>query len=139
MATARRTMRGASPREEARRFLSWAAIGVVNTLVHVGVVVALVEGFSCGPVVANGLAFVAASTFSFFANSHWSFRVPPTRGHYFRFLVVSVVGLAASLACSALAKAMQWHYLLGVLCTLVLLPLCSFALHRLWTWRELPR
>jgi len=122
-------------RREGGRFLAWALVGVLHTLIHLGVVVGMVEGLGCGPLLANGAGFATASTSSFFANSRWAFRKAPTAGRYLRFMLVSGAGLATTLACSALASTLRWHYLVGVLLTLVLLPVLTYLSHRAWTWQ----
>ena len=101
-------------------------------------VVALVEGARLHAVAANGLAFVVANAFSFWANNRYTFRTAATGARYLRFLVVSLAGLALALAASALAAVQHWHYLAGVAISFVLLPLLSFAANRFWTWRDSP-
>jgi putative flippase GtrA len=127
---------GQSRRQPWQELMRFSAIGLVNTGIHLTVVVGLVEWIRLQPVAANGLAFGVANAFSFWANSHWTFRAAPTRARYLRFLCVSLAGLGLALAASALAAAQGWHYLAGVVLSFVLLPLLSFAANRLWTWRE---
>ncbi|WP_225781317.1 GtrA family protein [Xenophilus sp. Marseille-Q4582] len=118
------------------QFLRFSAIGVLNTLIHLGVVMGLVESGLLPPVPANGLAFVTANLFSFWANSHITFKTAPSLRRYSRFLCVSVAGLLLTLAASLVGERLAWHYLGGVLLSFVLLPVLSFAANRFWTWRE---
>lgn len=122
--------------DETRRFVTWASIGVVNTLIHLTVVVLLVEAGGTGSVLANGLAFTAANIFSFFANSLLTFRSHPTVRRYAKFLSVSLSGLLVSLGSSYFATLFDWHYLIGVAIGFVVLPLITYLSHRLWTWRS---
>lgn len=124
-------------RETGRQFTGFSLIGVVNTLLHLMVVTGLVELFSVHPIPANGMAFITANLFSFWANSRWSFRVAVTRQRYLRFLAVSLLGLFVSLLAIAISEALQWHYLAGVLLSFVFLPLITFLAHRHWTWKIL--
>jgi putative flippase GtrA len=117
-----------------RQLLSWAAIGVANTGIHLIVVSALVEIGLWHPVPANGSAFVCANVFSFWANNRFTFQTPMNARRYLRFLLISLLGLCAALASSALAAAQAWHYLVGVVLTMLVLPLLTFAAHRWWTW-----
>ncbi|MBC7940451.1 MAG: GtrA family protein [Chitinophagaceae bacterium] len=117
---------------------AFALVGLANTLIHLVVVMLLVEQAGLAAVPANGLAFAVANGFSFWANGRYTFRSAPTRWRYARFLGVSLTGLALSLAASAWAARMHWHYLAGVALTFLLLPLLSFAAHRWWTWRGVP-
>ncbi len=132
-------MRSTAAHSELRVFAAWAVIGLVNTAIHLAVVVSLVEGLRTNPVLANGCAFVVANLFSFWANSRWAFRARATGGHFARFFTVSLAGLAAALGASALAAALGWHYLVGVAITFVVLPLMTFCAHRFWTWGGPPQ
>lgn len=122
-------------RETGRQFTGFSLIGVVNTLIHLILVTGLVELLSVHPLPANGLAFISANVFSFWANSRWSFRVAVTSQRYMRFLTVSLLGLAISLIAIAISEALQWHYLAGVFLSFIFLPLITFLAHRNWTWK----
>ena len=124
-------------RETGRQFTGFSLIGVVNTLLHLMVVTGLVELFSVHPIPANGMAFITANLFSFWANSRWSFRAALTHQRYMRFLVISLLGLFVSLLTISVSEALQWHYLAGVLLSFVFLPLITFLAHRHWTWKIL--
>lgn len=118
-----------------RQLLTFAIAGVFNTLIHLALVLTLVEGLHCHPVLANGAAFVVANLFSFWANSRWTFSTNLSFHRYARFLSVSLLGLCLTVAASALAQWLRWHYLFGVLLSFVCLPVLTFVAHRYWTWR----
>lgn len=124
-------------RETGRQFTGFSLIGVANTLIHLIIVTGLVELFSVHPLPANGIAFISANIFSFWANSRWSFRAAITSQRYVRFLTVSLIGLAISLIAIAISETLQWHYLVGVLLSFIFLPLITFLTHRNWTWKTL--
>ena len=117
------------------QFLRFAVIGVINTLIHLAVVTGLVESGTLLPVPANGLAYMVANLFSFWANSRYTFRAQVNWHRYGRFLSVSAAGLLLTLMASQLGEWLHWHYLAGVLLSFVLLPILSFAANRWWTWR----
>lgn len=123
--------------ETGRQFTGFSVIGVVNTLIHLMLVIGLVELLFIHPALANGVAFIGVNLFSFWANSRWSFRVAVTHQRYLRFLAVSLLGLSVSLFAIAISEALQWHYLAGVLLSFVFLPLMTFLAHRSWTWKTL--
>ncbi len=124
-------------REAGRQFTGFSLIGIVNTLIHLVIVTGLVELFSVYSVLANGIAFISANLFSFWANSRWSFRAVISTQRYLRFLTVSLLGLAVSLLASIVSEALSWHYLIGVLLTFVFLPFITFCAHKNWTWKVL--
>lgn len=121
-------------RKIARQLTGFSLIGVINTFIHLGLVTALVELLTIHPMPANGMAFLCANLFSFWANSRWSFRTAITRHRYLRFLTVSLIGLTVSISSIAISEALQWHYLIGVLLSFIFLPLVTFLAHRYWTW-----
>jgi putative flippase GtrA len=120
---------------ELRTAAAWAAVGLANTLIHLGAVMTLVHGLGVPPVPANGLAFACANVFSYFANARFAFRSATSLMKYLRFLIVSLLGLAAALGSSALAQSRQWHYLVGVAISMALMPMLTYVAHRFWTWR----
>ncbi len=123
------------PPDAVRQLAVFAVTGLVNTLIHLLVVVALVEWWAVYPALANACAFFVANLFSFWANSRWTFATRLSFGRYQRFLLVSLLGLVVTVAASMLAQRLSWHYLFGVLLSFVCLPLLTFAAHRYWTWR----
>lgn len=118
------------------QFVRFSLIGVINTLIHVFVVVTLVELIHTPAPPANGLAFISANLFSFWINSRWTFGTPIQAGRYLRFLVISLAGLLIALTASVYAERMHWHYLAGVTLSFIVLPVLSFFGHKLWTWRQ---
>jgi putative flippase GtrA len=119
-----------------RALLSFGVIGVLNTFVHSGVVVALVEHGLARPVLANMAGFALANTISFFANGWLTFRQPPSWASYRKFLGVSMLSLALTISLSALGEAMHWHYLVGLGLVLLCGPVLTFLLHKSFTFRS---
>lgn len=124
-------------RETGRQLTGFSLVGALNTIIHLMLVTGLVEWLAVHPLPANGAAFIGANIFSFWANSRWSFRTAATGQRYARFLIVSLIGLAVSLAAVAFSEVVQWHYLIGVLLSFIFLPLITFFVHRHWTWKTL--
>jgi putative flippase GtrA len=118
-----------------RDLLLFAIIGVCNTVLHSGTVVALVEHGWAAPVAANVAGFALANTASFFANSYWTFQRSPTFKLYWKFFTVSMLSLGLTITLSALAEAMHWHYRIGLLMVLLCGPVLTFILHKTITFR----
>lgn len=121
----------------SRQLFRFSGIGAINTLIHLAVTVGLVETFQTNPVVANMLAFLTANTFSYWANSRWSFRAKMNRQRFIRFLIVSISGLLLTVALSGFAQAMHWHYLAGVALLFCALPILTFVFHKYWTFSSI--
>lgn len=117
------------------KFARFSGIGVINTALHTAIVVLAVEILVIHPVPANGVAFVTANIFSYWANRRWSFRAPGSLRQYARFLAVSLLGLALTLIVSGFAAWAGWHYLIGLALVFVALPAFSFFLHWQWTFK----
>jgi putative flippase GtrA len=116
--------------------------GLANTGIHALVAVLCLEGFFlgvpwlvAGPVVANGVAFVVATVFSYVVNTVWSFSTSINRKNFQRFVVVAVIGLVAAMGLARLAELIGLPPLGGVVLVICVMPLVNFGLHSLWTYR----
>lgn len=118
------------------RLFSFSLIGLVNTGIHLFVVVVLVEYAGASSVLANCAAFAVANAFSFYANSRWNYQTALSHRRYSRFLGISLAGLAVTAAVSGLASVMGFHYLVGTGLVFVCLPLLTFLAHERWTWSK---
>ena len=117
-----------------KRLGSFSIIGIINTALHLTSVMTLVEYLEVNSVAANCLAFVLANSFSFYANSQWNYRTPMAVSRYWRFFVISIIGLTITASVTAIAKALGTHYLVGTLAVFVILPVFTFIWHNCWTW-----
>ncbi|MGZ4954216.1 MAG: GtrA family protein [Methylobacter sp.] len=119
------------------QFLIFGLIGVFNTLVHSGIVIALVEGKLAGAVAANTLGFIGSNTFSFFMNCRLTFKSPPSRVLYRKFVLVSLTSLVMTVSLSLFAESMKWHYLAGLLLVIIFGPLLTFFLHKTYAFKNI--
>lgn len=82
------------------RFMRFAAVGILNTLIDFGVLNGLLwlDGYHFGwrLLVYNGLAFAAASANSYVLNKRWTFDDPQpfSLGQAGLFLCLTLIGLA---------------------------------------------
>lgn len=111
-------------------FLRFALIGVFNTGLHFVILVLLVEKIGVWPPLANAAAFLGANIFSYFANSHFSFRVDISSKRYVRFLATSLIGVVITYGVSSAVECFGGHYLLGFFLLIVLMPPVNFLLVR---------
>ena len=124
-----------SPDSLIGKIIRFSGIGVINTLIHTAIVVLSVERFGAHPALANAIAFVAANSFSYWANRRWNVKGGPSLRQYGRFLAVSLAGLAVTVLVSSLAAWAGWHYLAGLGLVFVALPALTFVLHWQWTFK----
>ena len=117
------------------RVFRFGVSGGFATGVHVAIATTLINGFSATQVQANGVAFICANVCSYLLNALWSFSAKPGRANFLRFYLVSVLGLALTLAISWGAQMAGLSYWAGLVAILATVPPLTFALHRFWTFR----
>jgi putative flippase GtrA len=106
----------------------------LNTALHLATVGLLTQIFGLSQLVSNVAAYLVASSFSFIANSIWSFEVKPQARRFARFQVVGLMGLLASALTGHMGDVFGWHYAVTVLLTGCIVPLLSFLAHRSYTY-----
>ena len=121
---------------QAQRF---AISGLLATGVHVLVATGIILFLLPMPSLANGVAFVVATIFSFTVNTTWSFSSRPSRRLLVRFVLVAIVGLAITVAVSGTAQYFGLHYLYGIALVVCTVPPITFLLHKFWTYRSMPK
>nr|WP_220460332.1 GtrA family protein [Pseudomonas juntendi] len=109
-------------------------VGVTNTLVHAGIVVTLMELLAPPAYVANGVAFMFANVMSYILNSRFTFKTPASFLGYRRFLLVSLVSLALTLAITSLVEFLGWHYAFGLLMVIFVVPVLNYIVMKLWAF-----
>jgi len=118
---------------QARRF---AASGVVATGVHVALATGFIRFVLMEPALANGIAFVIATVFSYTVNTLWSFSNTLTGTNFLRFSLVSLVGLTLTMLISGTAQYYGLHYMYGISLVVCMVPPTTFLLHKFWTYRK---
>lgn len=68
-------------------FSRYVSVGVLNTALHWVIFIALVYFLDSSQAMANFIAFCFAVTFSFFANSKWTFQARATLSRYLIFVI----------------------------------------------------
>ncbi|MCI3953041.1 MAG: rane protein [Burkholderiales bacterium] len=119
-----------------RQFALFLCIGLGATAVHVVIAAYLIGTHMMPPALGNTIAFVFANLFSYFSQSTYVFQRPPTPAQYWRFLSVSLVGLAVVAAISSGLEVLGVHYLAGIAAVVLIVPIATFGLHSLWTFRD---
>lgn len=116
--------------------------GVANTGIHALVAFLCLNGFFlglsnlvAGPVVANGMAFVVATLFSYVVNTRWSFAAEMNAKNFRRFIVVALIGLAAAMLLAKLAEVVGLPPMGSVVLVICVMPIINFGMHSLWTYR----
>ncbi|MEE4140281.1 GtrA family protein [Pseudomonas viridiflava] len=115
-------------------FIRFGLVGVANTAVHAGIVIALMEVFAPPAFVANGVAFIFANLMSYALNSRFTFRTPASFAGYRRFLLVSLVSLALTLLITSIVEYLGWHYGVGLVMVIFIVPVLNYLVMKLWAF-----
>jgi len=116
--------------------------GIANTGIHVLMATLCLEGFFlgipslvAGPVLANVVAFLVATIFSYLANTLWSFSATMNGKNFQRFIIVALIGLLATMGLARFAELLGVPRVGSVVLVVCIMPLVNFSLHYFWTYR----
>lgn len=119
-----------------RTFIVFCIIGVLNTLVHLSVYNLLM---SLGTLVANTIAFIIASLFSYWANSTFTYKTKMSNNSFIASMITFIVKLGLSDGLTLLFEYIfiRYHYqelikLIPVPVTIILLPLQFLVFNRIF-------
>ena len=119
------------------KLIKFGVVGVFATLIHVVIASYLIEGsFQISVPMANIVAFLVATTFSYIGNTKWSFSDHFNRGNASRFAVTASVGCLCAYCLSWLADTMGFHYLIGIGLIVLCIPVLTFLSHYYWTYQK---
>jgi putative flippase GtrA len=110
--------------------------GVISTAVHVIVAITLIEVFGAGSVLANAVAFCAATPCSYLLNTLWSFSARVHRTSLARFVPVSIFGLLLTTFVARTVEHLGGNHWVGIAAVVLIVPPTTFLLHRYWTYRS---
>ena len=119
-----------------RRASRFGVTGVATTGVHVIVAVVMIKLVSPSQSLANGVAFVLATVFSYVVNTSWSFSAQLRAQTFIRYSFAACVGFGLSVLVSALNQAVGWNYPMGIGLVLCIVPPVNFAMHHFWTYKS---
>lgn len=118
-----------------RQVQRFAISGLLVTGLHVFVAAGFIRLLAAAPPVANGIAFVVATVFSYMINTLWSFSSPLHGRNLLRFVSVSIFGGFLAVCVSSFAQQYGMHYLYGIGLVALAVPPVTFLLHSFWTYR----
>jgi putative flippase GtrA len=118
-----------------RRAARFGVSGLLVTGLHVLIAAALIEFLMAGPALANGVAFLIATTTSYLINTLWSFSRTPGQGNLLRFLFVAGFGLLLTVTITGIVANCGLSYWIGILCAVFVVPPSTFLAHTFWTYR----
>ncbi len=121
--------------------MRFGLVGIVATLTHVLIYIALVEATGTNPSAANAIAFVIAFAVSFVGHFRWTFATAhganrrPWGRPLLKFTLVALFGfLLNALAVYVVTDVAQASYLYATIFMLLVTPISVFLLSRLWAF-----
>jgi len=120
----------------ARQGGAFALIGIIATGVHVVVALTARTALGLDPLVANFTGYACAVAVSYLGNAHLTFgRSARDVGQFARFLFVSLLGLGLNQTIvHLLVDRGHWPFWLALGPVVVLVPVLSFLLMKLWAF-----
>jgi putative flippase GtrA len=120
------------------KFIRYGIVGGLSSIFYGCCTWLLVQVSSLPPVVASVAGYLLAIPFSFFMQRKFAFRSGgPVRLEAPRFLLTHAINIIASICIMHVTvHVLQVDYRLGVVQTMVLIPLLSFLALNLWVFRH---
>lgn len=116
------------------QLITFAMIGVVNTLIHGSVLLMTVEWLALTVPIAHLVAFNIANLSSYLMNSSLTFKIPLSLRRYMRFYMTSLLSLGLTLLVAWASDLYGLHYLLGFGLVVMVVPLLTFVVMKFWTF-----
>ncbi|AOZ93897.1 GtrA family protein [Paenibacillus crassostreae] len=123
-------------RELVIRFLKYSVVGCISIGIYFLFVFIFIERYQWDPVAGSAAAFIFMTLVSFFINVRYTYGSSFTHQRFFRFLVVSLVGFSLNFFLMFLiVHILSFHYLMGELVTILIIPIVNFLLNNYWTFQ----
>lgn len=118
------------------KFITYSFVGFICTLIYFISVFIFVELFDKDPVYGSTMAFMIMTVFSFLLNIKYTFGGDFTFNKLFRFIIVSIIGFILNFGIMyTVCEVLSFHYSIGELVTILVIPLVNFTLNNFWTFK----
>ena len=121
-----------------REVVGFLVIGIIATIIHAGVGLAVNGLLKVAPLTANVVGYASAFTFSYFGNSLATFGRPARDWSQFaRFMTVSLAMFGLNEAIVYVFTALvHWPYRFALIPALTVVPVVSFVVSKLWAFQR---
>ena len=117
-----------------QQLLKYMIVGVVSTSIHFTIASLFVFFIYASLLFSNIAGFIMAFTWSYWAQSKFVFYSRFSSKKSARFFLVQALALVLSVNITDLA--LNHSIYLKIFVVTLLLPICSFVIHKFWTFRE---
>lgn len=120
------------------KFSKYSIVGVIGTIIHFGILTALVEFFWIDAVLSSAVGFIVTVVISYFLNQYWTFK---SRNKILyslpRYFIVSCSGLGINTAVMYTSvNIFHLWYIFGQALVILIIPFYNFILNLNWSFRE---
>lgn len=123
-------------RDLVGRFIKYSFVGCMSVGIYFLFVYILIERYHWGPVVGSAAAFIIMTIVSFLLNVRFTFQSSFTKQKLWRFLCVSFIGFVLNfMLIFGTVHILSFHYLVGEVITILVIPLVNFLLNYYWTFQ----
>ncbi len=120
---------------DLQKLFRFGLSGLIASGLHTLVAIMAITMAQLSPATANGLAFLIATLLSYQLNTRWSFSAVVERKNFYRFIIVSAIGLLLAVSISGIAEHFGFNYLIGIALVVCTVPIVSFLFHNFWTYK----
>jgi putative flippase GtrA len=116
----------------------FAIVGVLATIVHIGIVWALIVYAELHTFVANFVAFLMAFTVSFSGHYYWTFYSKNNRWRAIKrfFFIAASAFMVNNIVLAGLLSVEQITPVFAAICAVFVIPVFTYVLSRLWVFRK---
>jgi putative flippase GtrA len=124
--------------EEFWRLARFSVVGVVATVLHIGVAMTAVAAAGANPTVAAMIGFTAAFAVSYFGHFRFTFAASGRhRDYLLKFAVSSLASLVLSTGMVWVATAiLRIDYKPALFALAVIVPVCNYLVNRFWVFLQ---
>lgn len=117
------------------KFLRYSMVGVICTTIYFLSMFICVEIVSIKPVPSSAISFIVMTIFSYLLNKKYTFGGVYSHSQFVKFSTVASLGFALNVGIMyVIVSVLSFHYFLGELVTVLVIPLINFLLNHYWTF-----
>ncbi|MBU7592435.1 GtrA family protein [Metabacillus halosaccharovorans] len=118
------------------KFIKYSFIGVFCTGIYFLCMYLFVELWGEKPVFSAMISFIIMTICSFFLNKKFTFGGAYSHQKLLRFTIVAIIGFMLNLFIMfSIVNVLDFHYLIGELVTILIIPFVNFCLNHYWTFK----
>ena len=114
------------------QIVNYGIVGVISTSIHICIASLFVAFVYNSLMAANVVAFGFAFIFSYFAQSRFVFKNSVTFKKAVKFFIVQVASLMLAIKTAEFAESIPIYFKIFIVA--IILPICAFIIHRVWTF-----